>query len=86
LLLVLNYLFWFLALAMGSNLGAILTLIGALAGIMWISILKDKGYHLTFATFAKWGFIIMPLVILSCCAFLALELMIFPFTEDSSTQ
>jgi arsenical pump membrane protein len=74
--------FVFLALALGSNVGANLTLIGALAGIMWISILKNRGFFLSFAKFAKWGFIITPIVILSSCAFLALELMIFPFAED----
>jgi len=67
-----------LALVLGANLGANLTLIGALAGIMWTTILRNKGYFLSFAKFARWGFTITPLVILSCCAFLALELMIFP--------
>ena len=39
----------------GSNLGALLTPIGALAGIMWMSILKHKGVHFSFGEFMKYG-------------------------------
>jgi arsenical pump membrane protein len=42
----------------GSNLGALLTPIGALAGIMWMSILKHKGVHFSFGEFMKYGAII----------------------------
>ena len=35
----------------GSNLGAILTPIGALAGIMWMSLLKEKGVKYSFFDF-----------------------------------
>jgi len=39
-------------LILGSNFGANLTLVGALAGIMWAEILKQKGYKLGFFKFA----------------------------------
>ena len=43
----------------GSNLGAYLTPIGALAGIMWMSILKTTGVHYTFGRFTKYGFCVV---------------------------
>ncbi|HEY0087995.1 MAG TPA: SLC13 family permease [Candidatus Lokiarchaeia archaeon] len=51
------------ALIMGSNFGANFTLIGALAGLMWSKIASDKGIHISFKQFAKYGFIVMPLVV-----------------------
>ncbi len=66
------------ALIIGSNLGANLTLIGALAGIMWAKIIQDKGdgqEEITYRKFAKYGFMIMPLVILVTCGLLAIEFM-----------
>lgn len=39
----------------GSNIGAFLTPIGALAGIMWLSILKNNGIKLSFARFSLYG-------------------------------
>jgi arsenical pump membrane protein len=39
----------------GSNLGALLTPIGALAGIMWSSLLKKHDVKLSFAQFVKYG-------------------------------
>ena len=42
----------------GSNLGALLTPIGALAGIMWIGMLKDFKIKLTFIDFVKYGAVI----------------------------
>lgn len=38
----------------GSNLGALLTPIGALAGIMWINILKESNVNITFGSFIKY--------------------------------
>ncbi|MBN1216957.1 MAG: hypothetical protein JXA99_16160 [Candidatus Lokiarchaeota archaeon] len=51
------------SLIMGSNFGANFTFIGALAGIMWYKILLNKGIHLRFNEFAKYGFFVMPIVI-----------------------
>lgn len=42
----------------GSNLGALLTPIGALAGIMWSSMLKKHGVKYSYASFIKNGVII----------------------------
>jgi arsenical pump membrane protein len=65
------------ALIMGSNFGANLTLIGALAGIMWSGISGEKGVQIKYKMFAKYGFTIMPLVIGLASAVLALEFYIF---------
>jgi len=65
------------ALIMGSNLGANITLVGALAGIMWVSILKNRGVSITYIEFALYGLTIMPLVIIIGCVILIIELQIF---------
>jgi len=39
----------------GSNLGALLTPIGALAGLMWMNILKQKQVHFSFLQFLIYG-------------------------------
>ena len=50
----------------GSNIGAYLTPVGALAGIMWLSILKKHDYPLSFGKFMKYGVIIsIPIMILA---------------------
>lgn len=40
----------------GSNIGAFLTPIGALAGMMWMHILKDQKVQFSFIDFTKYGF------------------------------
>jgi arsenical pump membrane protein len=42
----------------GSNIGAFLTPVGALAGVMWMSILKNHGIRFTFIDFVKYGVLI----------------------------
>ncbi len=61
------------ALIMGSNFGANFTLIGALAGIIWSGISKEKEVSITYKQFAKFGFKVMPLVVALACLILALE-------------
>lgn len=39
----------------GSNLGAFFTPLGALAGIMWTSLLKNSNIRMSFARFTKYG-------------------------------
>ena len=39
----------------GSNLGALFTPVGALAGIMWMNIIRDHSIRFTFLTFMKYG-------------------------------
>ena len=58
----------------GSNIGAYLTPIGALAGIMWMSILKKQGVEMTFLKFTKYGLIIAVPTILSTLLILFLIL------------
>ncbi|NHI92919.1 MAG: hypothetical protein EAX96_10495 [Candidatus Lokiarchaeota archaeon] len=65
------------ALIMGSNLGANFTLIGALAGIMWSKITEDKGVKISFTQFARYGFLIMPIVVFLSCFSLFLEIIFF---------
>lgn len=60
--------------AIGSNLGANLTPIGALAGIMWMTILSDKDVRITFPEFMKYGLLVTPASILGCLGVLALQL------------
>jgi arsenical pump membrane protein len=66
-----------LATAIGSNLGANLTPIGALAGIMWMNILRDKDVSLSFKEFVKYGLLVTPLTLLACLGVLALEFLLF---------
>ncbi len=47
----------------GSNIGAYLTPIGALAGIMWMSILKKYEVDFSFLSFVKYGAILVPLAL-----------------------
>ncbi len=44
----------------GSNIGAYLTPIGALAGIMWMSILKRYDVGFNFLSFMKYGIVLVP--------------------------
>lgn len=49
---------------MASNLGSYLTPIGALAGIMWMDVLKKANVKFKFFDFVKYGILISPLLIL----------------------
>ncbi len=54
------------ATTIGSNLGAYLTPVGALAGIMWASILKKEKVSFSFMSFIKYGVIIsVPTLLVS---------------------
>ena len=55
----------------GSNIGAFLTPIGALAGIMWMSILKRQNVKMSFLDFTKYGlFIGVPTILSALVALL----------------
>ncbi|KAF9977995.1 hypothetical protein BGZ73_004120 [Actinomortierella ambigua] len=62
------------ALIVGSNLGACTTFIASLAGLMWDTVLRNKGRSLGFWTFAKWNAVVMPMVILTGLSVLVAEL------------
>jgi arsenical pump membrane protein len=49
----------------GSNIGAYLTPIGALAGIMWMSILKKHDVNYSFLSFMKYGILLVPVALIS---------------------
>lgn len=56
----------------GSNLGALLTPVGALAGIMWMSILKRKGIYFSFGDYIKYGSIITGFMLIGSLVAVAL--------------
>jgi arsenical pump membrane protein len=64
------------ATVIGSNLGANLTPIGALAGIMWMGLLRDKGVRVSFREFVKYGLLVTPLCLLVCLGLLSLEFLL----------
>lgn len=66
-----------LAVVIGSNLGANITPIGALAGIMWLGILKSKDFTLSFLDFVKYGVIITGVTLLVALGTLGLEVLLF---------
>jgi arsenical pump membrane protein len=61
------------ATTIGANLGANLTPLGALAGIMWMSILRDKEVPLRFLDFVRYGALITPPSLLAALAVLAAQ-------------
>lgn len=65
------------AAVIGSNLGALLTPLGALAGIMWMSMLDEKGCHLSFLDFSKYGAAISIISLIVALGGLQLSLFLF---------
>jgi len=66
-----------LALIVGSNLGANVTLIGALAGPMWASLIKRRGLIMTSSLFVQQMLSIIPFVALASFGSLLLELVLY---------
>jgi len=60
-----------------SNLGAILTPIGALAGIMWMRILKEHDLNFSFGKFTLYGMAISIPTLLIAFLSLLLEFQLF---------
>lgn len=59
------------AVIIGSNVGALLTPVGALAGIMWLSLLKGHNIKFNFITFMKYGALIsIPTILVGIGALL----------------
>ena len=65
------------SLVIGSNLGANITITGALAGILWIECAKAEKWKTGISEFIKIGLTVTPLVILASAAVLAIEILIF---------
>ena len=61
----------------GSNIGAFLTPVGALAGIMWLNILKSQNVAFGFLRFIKYGFMIAVPTLLAAIGGLYLSLCLF---------
>ncbi len=64
------------SLVIGSNLGANITITGALAGILWLECAKVEKWSTGVTEFIKTGLTVTPIVILASAAVLALELVI----------
>jgi arsenical pump membrane protein len=62
------------ATVIGSNIGAYFTPFGALAGIMWMSILKHKKIALSYSEFIKYGLLTGTIVLLGSLAALSIVL------------
>ena len=73
-----------LSLIIGSNLGANISLIGALAGIMWNEILKQNEINIGYFKFMMYGLIITPIVIFFASLTLSIELIIFTLINPSN--
>lgn len=65
------------ATVIGSNIGAYLTPIGALAGIMWLNIVKRNGEEISFLKFMRYGAVVAVPVMAVALAGLTLSLIIF---------
>jgi arsenical pump membrane protein len=65
------------SLVIGSNLGANITITGALAGILWIETAKAEKWSTGISDFIKTGLTVTPIVILASAAVLALEILLF---------
>ncbi len=64
------------SLVIGSNLGANITITGALAGILWIECAKVEKWSTGVTEFIKIGVTVTPIVILASAAVLALEILL----------
>ena len=65
------------ATTVGANLGANLTPLGALAGLMWMSILRGKGISIRFMDFVRWGLLVTPFSLAAALGVLALQFALF---------
>lgn len=62
------------ATVIGSNLGALFTPLGALAGIMWSGMLKNYNVRLSFLQFCKYGFSVAAPALLGALLMLVLKI------------
>lgn len=53
------------AINISTSIAANITLVGALAGLMWQNILKDKGIKISYVDFLKKGLLVTPIVFLA---------------------
>ncbi|KAL0221172.1 hypothetical protein RCL1_001026 [Eukaryota sp. TZLM3-RCL] len=65
------------ALAFGSNIGANISPLGALAGIMWLSILSTHSFKLKFSDFVKYGIKVTLPVLFSSLVVMSVQFYFF---------
>ncbi|OPY26504.1 MAG: Arsenical pump membrane protein [Methanocella sp. PtaU1.Bin125] len=65
------------SLVIGSNLGANITITGALAGILWIETARVEKWSTGITEFIRTGVTVTPIVIMASAAVLALEIILF---------
>ena len=63
-----------LALIIGANLGDNLTLFGALAGLMWVKMLKFNKIEMSYKKFLSYSLLVIPIVIIITLFVLALQM------------
>ena len=66
-----------LSVVLATNLGALFGVLGALAGIVWMRILRAKGVQLSALAFSGYGAMFATAPALLALALLALELHLF---------
>ncbi|XOU94566.1 MAG: SLC13 family permease [Candidatus Kerfeldbacteria bacterium] len=64
-------------LVVGTNIGALLTPVGALATILWITLIRNKGFKFPMKKFITYGLIIGFVSIGVSCTIIAIELLLF---------
>jgi len=65
------------SLVIGSNLGANITITGALAGLLWLECAKAEKWGTGVSDFIRIGLTVTPIVIIASAAVLALEIIAF---------
>jgi len=65
------------ATVIGSNLGANLTPIGALAGIMWMMMVRTKDVGISFRRFMFYGLLVTPMTLFVSLTVLSIEFVLF---------
>lgn len=61
-------------LVVGTNLGSLFTPVGALATILWLSIIREKGYDFSMKKFVGYGIMTGTLSVLVACLAIGLEI------------
>jgi len=66
-------------LVIGTNLGALVSPVGALATIMWLGLIRKKGYQVPLKQFISYGLLFGFVSIFIACTIVGLELLLISF-------